>query len=50
MDDEIDKNLLMKALENEENEKMLSLTSHKIMAQKNDILQKLRFGKDQLKT
>tara|TARA_B100000886_G_scaffold333044_1_gene286483 strand:- start:2748 stop:3185 length:438 start_codon:yes stop_codon:yes gene_type:complete len=49
MDDEIDKDLLMKALENEENEKMLALTSHKIMAQKNDILQKLRFDKDQLK-
>ena len=42
MEDYIDKNILIKALDNDENEKMLHLTSEKIMSQKNDILQKMQ--------
>ncbi len=50
MKNEIDKETLIKALENEENEKMMQLTSSKIMAQKNNILQKMQIKGDLLKS
>jgi len=49
MEDYIDKNILIKALDNDENEKMLHLTSEKIMSQKNDILQKMQIKGQELK-
>ena len=49
MSDELDKDLLIQALNNNDNEKFMQLTKNKIMAQKNDVLQKLRFGKEKLK-
>lgn len=49
MTDELDKNLLIQALNNDDNERFMHLTNQKIMAQKNDILQKLRFEKEKLK-
>ena len=42
MEDSYEKNLLKKALENEENSKIFNLTSSKIMDQKNNILQKMQ--------
>jgi hypothetical protein len=45
-----DKEILKKALENEENEKLLKLTSAKIMAQKNNILQKMQIKGQILKS
>ena len=45
-----DKEILKKALENEENEKLLKLTSTKIMAQKNNILQKMQIKGQILKS
>jgi hypothetical protein len=50
MKNEIDKETLIKALENEENEKMMQLTSSKIMCQKNNILQKMQIKGDLLKS
>ena len=50
MKNEIDKETLIKALENEENEKMMQLTSSKIMAQKNNILQKMQIKGNLLKS
>ncbi len=50
MKNEMDKEILIKALENEENEKMMQLTSSKIMAQKNNILQKMQIKGDLLKS
>ena len=50
MKNEIDKETLIKALENEENEKMMQLTSSKIMAQKNNIMQKMQIKGDLLKS
>ena len=50
MEDYIDKNILIKALDNDENEKMLHLTSANIMSQKNDILQKMQIKGQELKS
>ena len=50
MEDEYEKQLLKKALENEANENMFKLTSSKIMAQKNDILQKMQIKGNLLKS
>lgn len=45
----LDENDLKKALENENNESIINLTISKIKSEKNDILQKLQFGKEDLK-
>ena len=45
----LDKNDLKKALENENNESIINLTINEIKSEKNDILQKLQFGKEDLK-
>ena len=45
----LDKNDLNKALENENNESIINLTISEIKSEKNDILQKLQFGKEDLK-
>ena len=50
MEENGDKEILIKALENEENEKLMKLTSRKIMDQKNNILQKMQIKGDLLKS
>ena len=45
----LDENELKKALENENNESIINLTISEIKSEKNDILQKLQFGKEDLK-
>ena len=45
----LDENELKKALENENNESIINLTISEIKSEKNDILQKLQFVKEDLK-
>jgi len=45
----LDKNELKKALENENNESIINLTISEIKSEKNDVLQKLQLGKEDLK-
>lgn len=45
----LDENDLKKALENENNESIINLTISEIKSEKNDILQKLQLGKEDLK-
>ena len=45
----IDEEYLIDALENENNESIMELTSSKIKSMKNDVLQKLQMSKDKLK-
>jgi hypothetical protein len=45
----IDENYLIKALDNDNNDSIVKLTSQKIKSAKNDILQKLQLSKDKLK-
>ena len=45
----LDENDLKKALENENNESIINLTISGIKSEKNDILQKLQLGKEDLK-
>jgi hypothetical protein len=46
---QIDEPYLLKALENDNNDSIVKLTSQKIKTSKNDILQKLQLPKDKLK-
>lgn len=48
-DDSLNVELLMKAIENENNDKLLKLNKNKIMKLKNDILQKLQQPNSKLK-
>jgi len=48
-DDSLNVELLMKAIENDNNDKLLKLNKNKIMKLKNDILQKLRQPTSKLK-
>jgi len=45
----LDENELKKALENENNESIINLTISEIKSEKNDILQKLQLGKEDLR-
>ena len=49
MEDNNEINELLTALENQENNTIINLTSNKIKQQKNDILQKLQLPRDKLK-